>query len=185
MPVSEGPPEAITKRDSSPMTAETHLLFAGRKGKDGSFEVCDEAGTRVAATTRRRTLLTAEDHLGRQLLRAERGRNRRWWTATDSNGETLVQLRQPKFHPWPQATLRDGTVTASYDGPRSLSTRWEFLGSDGEVLLTSEPHNTGLFNKPWLVRSSGVLTLAEVVAVVEMHRLNVVTQQAASSTGSV
>ena len=96
-----------------------------------------------------------------------------------------MQLRQPKLHPWPQALLRDGTLSAAYDGPRSLSTKWKFVGSDGEVLLTSEPHNTGLFNKPWLVWSSGALTLAEVVAVVEMHRLNVVTQRAASSTGSV
>jgi hypothetical protein len=167
------------------MTTEAHLLFAGRKGKDGSFEVRDQAGKRLGATTRRRTLLTAEDHLGRVLFTAERGRGRRWWTATGSDGETLVQLRQPKFHPWPQALLREGTLSAAYDGPRSLSTKWKLAGSDGEVLLTSEPSSTGLFNKPWLVSSSGLLSLAEVVAVVEMHRLNVVTQRAASSTGSV
>jgi hypothetical protein len=167
------------------MTTAVRLLFAGRKGKGGSFEVRDQVGTLVAATTRRRTLLTAEDHLGRELFTAERERNRRWWTATGSNGETLVQLRQPKFQPWPQASLRDGTLSAAYDGPRTLSTKWKLVSSDGEEFLTSEPHNAGLFNKPWLVRSTGVLTLAEVVAVVEMHRLNVVTQRAASSTGSV
>jgi hypothetical protein len=154
------------------MSTETGLVFPA-KGKRGFFEVSDETGLRVAGITRRGSQLTAEDTAGRVLFTAKINRERRWWIAKDANGDTLVELRQRRLHRWPHVLLRDGNLAADYDGPHSLLPKWNLVGSDGEVLLASEPHNPRLFNKPWLVRSSGTLTLSELVAVVQMHQLNV------------
>jgi len=155
-----------------PMSDAPALVFP-QKGKSGRLEVCDETGTQVATISRRRSRLSAEDALGGVLFTAKIGRDERCWTVEDSNGDPLVELRQRKLHPWPHAELRGGSLTADYNGPNSFSPKWELVQSTGEVLVTSEPHNPKLFNKPWLVRSSGSLSLGELVAVVQMHRLSV------------
>ncbi len=105
----------------------------------------------------------------------------RGWTARDPVGAVLVRLGSGLFRTsW--VTLADGsqaTLRGAFFGRN-----WGLTGPDGRELLSSVPHRAGLVFAPdsWLVGSDGTLSLAEIIAVVELHRLQVKQRRGANSS---
>ena len=165
-------------RPFEPMT----LVFDGRKTA-GEYQVCDSAGAVIASIKKTWTgtkyTVTAAD--GASMCSTSRGGFFTKWTTVDPSGQTLVVLK-------PSGT--GGTVafadgrTARIKG-RWFANDWSLQDAVGAVLLAATPMKSGwsLWPRPWAVRSfDAKLTVAEIIAVVESHRLAV---EARSSDGGV
>jgi hypothetical protein len=152
-------------------TGVTVLGFDDRRIVNGSYSVLAVDGTPVAEVTPSfwRSRFEAVDHTDAPLCRGK-ARLISGWLAFDPAGQQLVKLRvRPLNHH--RTTLRGGELECRSIG-KAFTGEWYFQATGGRNLLQATG-NKGL-KYPidvWTVESDGTLTLAEIVAVVELHRL--------------
>lgn len=157
----------------SPMLEAPQILgFADRRDGDGGFPVTDRAGAVVARieTAFLRSQFVAYDAAGNLLCRG-RLRPLGPWEATDASGAPLASISRGAFDQH-RLVLAHARLRGSLRG-RAFSREWRVEDDAGTVVLAAVPHKAGWIFAPdaWLVQSS--LPLAETVAVVELHRMDV------------
>jgi uncharacterized protein YxjI len=150
------------------------LIFADRR-RGRVYPVTDATGAHVALIRNRfgGARFVAEDSAGLTLCAGSAGwwglSNR--WLATDSTGEALLELRKSGLRARAEIWLERGGEFVVHG---SLWRR-DFEVRDGaHVVLSAVPQAAALSLRPYeyAVRApSGRLTLAEVVAVVQIWRL--------------
>jgi hypothetical protein len=147
------------------------LSFDDRRIFDGSYAVLTPAGDTVASVAPSfwRSRFAASDPSG-QLLCTGKARLVSGWVARDPQGAllTLVRVRPFDHH---RTTLRGGELECRSIG-RAFTPEWYLQAADGRNLLEAVPPVSEVLPPDvWTVRSDGTLTLAEAIAVVELHRL--------------
>lgn len=147
------------------------LGFDDRRIMDGSYAVYTPAGDTVASVSPSfwRSRFTASDASGQPLC-SGKARLVSGWVAHDPQGTLLAVVRVRPFDHH-HTTLRGGELDCRSIG-RAFTPEWYLQASDGRNLLQAVPP-IGEVLPPdvWMVRGDGTLTLAETVAVVELHRL--------------
>jgi hypothetical protein len=152
-------------------TGVSVLGFDDRRIVDGSYSVLAADGTPVAEVSPAfwRSRFEAVDDAGTQLCHGK-ARLISGWRAFDPAGQELLTLRvRPLNHH--RTTLRGGELECRSIG-KAFTGEWYFQATDGRNLLQATS-NKGL-SYPldvWTVETDGTLSLAELVAVVELHRL--------------
>jgi hypothetical protein len=147
------------------------LGFDDRRIVDGSYAVVTPAGDTVASVSPSfwRSRFTASDDSGR-LLCSGKARVISGWIAHDPDGAVLALVRVRPFDHH-RTTLRGGELECRSIG-RAFTPDWYLQAADGRNLLEAVPPVSEVVPPDvWTVRSDGTLTLAETVAVVELHRL--------------
>ena len=152
-------------------TGVTVLGFDDRRIIGGSYSVLAADGTPVAEVSPAfwRSRFEAVDDAD-ELLCSGKARLVTGWRAFDPAGQELVQLRVRPFHHH-RSVLRGGELDCRSIG-KAFTAEWYLQTAGGRNLLQATS-NDGL-NYPvdvWTVESDGTLSLAEFVAVVELHRL--------------
>lgn len=154
------------------MTSLLVLGFADRRDAAGRYQVSDSSGAVVATIEKRwaSNRFVAYDAAGGPLC--EGGlRIMGPWAATDRAGAALASISRGAFGQH-RVVLGDGRWQGYLRG-RFFGRDWSMTGEDGTVVVSAVPHRAGWIFAPddWLVQSK--LTLAETVAVAELHRLDV------------
>lgn len=147
------------------------LGFDDRRIIDGSYAVLTPAGDTVASVSPAfwRSRFSASDPAG-ELLCTGKARLISGWVARDPTGELLALVRVRPFDHH-RTTLRGGELDCRSVG-RAFSPEWYLQAADGRILLQAVPPVSEVIPPDvWTVRSDGTLTLAEAIAVVELHRL--------------
>lgn len=148
------------------------LGFPDRKVKDERAPVIGEDGELVATLNpaTRRYRFEAQDPDGNPIC-SGRMRNGMGWEAVDADGAELVRMG-PGFFGRYSLRLRGGELRLAMRG-RAYKGELTVLSPEKEFLINSIPgHESWDFaDRDWVLRSDGTLTLAEVIAVVELHRL--------------
>lgn len=152
------------------MTQEV-LGFDDHRIHGGSYEVYTLAGEPVASITASfwRSRFRASDESGR-LLCTGKARLISGWIAHDADGALLAVVRVRPFDHH-HTTLRSGELDCRSIG-KAFTPEWYLQAADGRNLLQAVPPGGNVLPRDvWTVRSDGTLTVAETVAVVELHRL--------------
>jgi len=154
-----------------PIVGSCVLGFADRRDRHGRYPVTDQSGAVVATIVKQwaRSAFEANDAAGRPLcsgsLRFLGG-----WSAEDADRREIVSIGRGFFRVHrvvlPYRAL-DGQLRGAF-----LGRDWRVEDRSGQLLVTAVPHEAGWLFAPdaWLVRT--VLTLAETVAITELHRLD-------------
>ena len=149
------------------------LVFEERK-TSGQYKVCHSAGAVVASIKKSWTAttytVTAAD--GAPMCSTSRGGLFTTWTTVDPAGQTLLVFKPSGTGG--TVTFADGR-TARIKG-RWFADDWSLQDEVGAVLLAATPMKSAwsLWPRPWAVQSFDIkLTVAEIIAVVESHRLAV------------
>lgn len=136
----------------------------------GSYDVYGLAGEPVASVSPSfwRSRFEASDVSG-QLLCTGKARLISGWVAHDPGGALLALVRVRPFNHH-LTTLRGGELECRSIG-KAFTPEWYLQAAGGRNLLQAvAPAGNVLPRDVWTVRSDGVLTLAETIAVVELHR---------------
>lgn len=169
------------------MTAPDVLAFADKK-REGAYDVNEPSGTvvaRIRVSMWSGSKFEATTGSGEPLCT---GRKRTWsssWDAVDPAGAPLVTVKGTAFSSKRRVTLPDERVLVLQG--RWFGRDWALRDEAGNDVLTSEPMNSIWSFHPdaWIVRShDATLSLAQVVAIVELHRLVVKAENASSSAGA-
>jgi hypothetical protein len=147
------------------------LAFDDRRILDGSYAVLTPAGGTVASVSPSfwRSRFSASDESG-QLLCTGKARLVSGWVAHDAQGEQLALVRVRPFDHH-RTTLRGGGLECRSIG-RAFTQEWYLQAADGRLLLEAVSTVSEVVpTDAWAVRGDGTLTLAETIAVVELHRL--------------
>jgi len=152
-------------------TGVTVFGFDDRRVRDGAYSVLAPDGSPVAEVSPSFWLsrFRAGDSDGAALC-SGKARLVGGWIAHDPAGAEIVRLRVRPFGHH-RTSLRAGAISCRSIG-RAFTREWYLQAADGRILLRATG-NSGL-NYPmdvWAVETDGDLTLAEVVAVIELHRL--------------
>jgi hypothetical protein len=154
------------------------LGFDDRRILGGSYVVLGEDGAPVARVapsfwrSRFVATLPESDETGEpgDVICTGKARPITGWVAHDPEGAELVRLRVRPFHHH-KTTLRGGELQCRSIN-RAFAGEWFFQVSSAQNLLTSVSSQGRPYPPDvWSVETDGTLTLAEVVAVVELHRL--------------
>lgn len=152
-------------------TGVTVLGFDDRRIVDGSYSVLAADGTPVAEVSPAfwRSRFEALDDSGAALCYGK-ARLVSGWRAFAPGGQELLTLRvRPLNHH--RTTLRGGELECRSIG-KAFTGEWYLQAGDGRTLLQAISTKGSSYPVDvWTVESDGTLTLAELVAVVELHRL--------------
>jgi hypothetical protein len=147
------------------------LAFDDHRIVGGSYDVYTVAGESVASITPSfwRSRFAASDESGQSLCTGK-ARLISGWVAHDPDGGRLAVVRVRPFDHH-HTTLRGGEIDCHSIG-RAFTAEWYLQAADGRNLLEAVPPMSDVLPKDvWTVRTDGTLTIAETVAVVELHRL--------------
>jgi len=151
------------------MTPEV-LGFDDHRIVGGSYDVYSRAGEAVASVSPGfwRSRFEASDQSG-QLLCTGKARLISGWVAHDPGGRLLALVRvRPFNHHF--TTLRGGELECRSIG-KAFTPEWYLQALDGRNLLQAVPPEGNVLPMDvWTVHSDGTLTLAEAIAVIELHR---------------
>lgn len=154
------------------------LGFDDRRIVDGSYVVLGEDGAPVARVapsfwrSRFVATLPESDETGEpgEIICTGKARPITGWVAFGPDGTELVRLRVRPFNRH-RTTLRGGELECRSVN-RAFGGEWFFQASPVQNLLKSVTSQGRVYPPDvWTVETDGTLTLAEIVAVVELHRL--------------
>jgi hypothetical protein len=154
------------------------LGFDDRRIVNGSYVVVGEDGAPVARVapsfwrSRFVATLPESDETGEpgDVICTGKARLITGWLAFAPDGSELVRLRVRPFNHH-KSTLRGGAIECRSIN-KAFAGEWFFQAADGRNLLVSASSQGRVYPPDvWTIETDGTLTLAEIVAVVELHRL--------------
>lgn len=170
------------------MPAPDVLDFSDRK-VDGAYAVTEPSGATVAwidVPFWSGSSFSAVTAAGEPLCEGRRsGFFSVTWQATDPGGRPLGSVRSAFFGSSKVVTLADGR-TLTLRG-QLFGREWSLQDAEGRDVLSSAPTSSAWSFRPdaWLVRCHDLsLSLAEVVAVVQLNRMIVKAARSSSASAS-
>lgn len=170
------------------MTAPDVLDFADKK-TDGAYAVTEPSGAPVAwlqVSSWTGASFSATTASGEPLCTGRRtGFFSVTWEAVDPGGRVLGSVRSAFWGNSKVVTLADGR-TLTLRG-QLFGRDWSLIDGSGRDVLSSTPTSSGWSFRPdaWLVRCHDLsLSLAEVVAVVQLNRMMVKSSRASASSSN-